>query len=119
MNSGHFCGSVGPAEVAAVDDRAADVHAVAADELRGGVDDDVDAVLDRPEQGRRQHRVVDDHRQAVAVRQVGDPPVIGHVVLRVARRFQVDRARVLVHESAAISRAGAGSKNRTSMPSLA
>ena len=58
---------LGPGEFAAVHDRAADVHAVPADELRRGVHDDVETVFDGPEQRRRQHRVVDNRRQSVAV----------------------------------------------------
>ena len=44
------------------------MHAVAADELRRRIDHDVETVLDRAEQRGRQHRVVDDRRQPVAVR---------------------------------------------------
>ena len=47
-----------PREFAAVDDGAAEVDAMAADKLRRGIDDDVKSVFDRPEQRRRQRRVV-------------------------------------------------------------
>ena len=49
---------------------------------------------------RRQRRVVDDRRQPVAVGDVGDLPVVRHVVLRVAGRFEVNGAGVLVHQLA-------------------
>ena len=63
--------AVAPVEVARVDDDAADRGAVAADPLRGRVDHDVRAVLDRPaEVAARAERVVDDQRDAVPVRDV-------------------------------------------------
>ena len=55
-----------------VDHDAADRGAVAAEELRGRVDDDVGAVLDRPQQVGRRHGVVDHERHAGLVRDVGD-----------------------------------------------
>ena len=54
-----------PRKFAGLDDDAAERGAVAADELRRGVDDDVGAPLDRPAQRRRGERVVDDERDAV------------------------------------------------------
>ena len=60
-----------PVELARVDDDAADRGAVPADELGRGVDDDVGSPLDRPAQRRRGGGVVDDERQAVFVRDVG------------------------------------------------
>ena len=64
----HGKAAVRPLERAAVDDDAADRRAVAADELRRRVDDDVGAVLDRAAEVRRGERVVDDQRRAVLVR---------------------------------------------------
>ena len=89
-----FLRLLGPVEPAAVDDHPADARAVAADELRRAVDRDVDAVVERPEKHRRQHRVVADHRQAVRVGHVGDRLVVEHVVLRIGQRFDVHRPGV-------------------------
>jgi len=41
------------------------MHTVTTDELGRRIDDDVETVFDRPEQGRRQCRVIDDRRQPV------------------------------------------------------
>ena len=54
----------GVVERAAVDDRAADRRAVAADELGHRVHDDVGAPLQRAHEVRRRDRVVDDERHA-------------------------------------------------------
>ena len=58
-------GVLGPGEAPGVDDRAAKGRAVAADELRQRMDDDVGAVLDRLQVHGRRDRVVDDERDAV------------------------------------------------------
>ena len=102
MNSGHFCRLLGPQEFPAVYDGPANMHAVAADELRGRVHDDVKAVFDRAEQSRRQRGVVDDRRQAMTMRHAGDRLVVGHVVLRIAGGFDEHGAGVLVHQLADI-----------------
>ncbi len=73
----------GVVERAAVDDRAADRRAVAADELGEAVDHDVGAPLERTDQVRRGHRVVDHQRDAVGVGDAGDALDVEHVVLRV------------------------------------
>ena len=91
-------GILRPLEIAAIHDGAADVDAVAAQELGGRVDRDIDAVLEGPEQRRRQHRVIHDHRQAVLVGGIGDGPKIRHIVLRIPDRFQVHQAGVLIHQ---------------------
>ena len=52
-----------PREAAAVDDGAAERRAVAAQEFRQRMDDDVGAVIDRPQQDRRRHGVVDDRAE--------------------------------------------------------
>ena len=67
MNSGHFCGSLAQGNLPLSTIAAAEVDAVAADELRRRIDHDVEAVLDRAEQRGRQRGVVDDRRQPVAV----------------------------------------------------
>ncbi len=97
-------GILRPKEIAAVHDGAADMHAVTAEEFGGRIDRDIDAVLERPEQRRRQYRVVHDHRQAVLVRLVGDGPEIRHVVLRIPDRFQVHQPGILIHQLADLLR---------------
>ena len=60
--------AVAPVEPAAFDDHAAQGGAVAAEELGGGVDHDVRAVLDRPHEVRRAQGGVDDEGDAGVVR---------------------------------------------------
>jgi hypothetical protein len=85
---------LGPRERAAVDDRAADDGAVAAEELGGRVHDDVGAVLERADEVGRRDRVVDDERHAGLVRDVGDRADVEHVDLRVADRLGEEELRV-------------------------
>ena len=92
------CRVLSPREGTAIDDRPADVHPMAAQELRRRVDHDIHAVLDRAEQGRRQYGVIDDHRQASLVCYVREFAEIGHIVLRIADAFEVDRAGVPVSQ---------------------
>jgi hypothetical protein len=67
---------------------------VAADELGRRVHDDVGAVLERPDQPRRGHRVVDDQRDADLVGHVGHAPDVEEVVAGVAHRLAVERLGV-------------------------
>ena len=80
----------------AVHDDAADGRPVAADPLRGGVDDDVGAVLDRPAEERRGEGVVDDERDAGRVGDLREGLEVGDVELRVSDRLDVDGARRVV-----------------------
>ena len=64
----HRKSSVRPVELPRVDHHAADARAVATDELRGRMQDDVRAPLDRAAEKRRRERVVHDQRQLVLVR---------------------------------------------------
>ena len=79
-----------PVEGAAVHDDAAQAGAVAADELGGGVDHDVCAVLDGPDQIGGAEGVVDDQGQAVLVGDGGDGVDVGDVAVGVAQGLQVD-----------------------------
>ena len=54
-----------PVELAAVDDNAADGRAMAADEFRCGVNDDIGAVFDWTTQIRAWERIIHDKRNAV------------------------------------------------------
>ena len=98
--------AVAPGEVPLLDDDAADRRAVPADELRAGVDDDVGALLERLAQDRRGERVVDDHRNAGVVGDLGDRLEVGHVDARVADRLDEDAARLVVDRLAEILRIG-------------
>ena len=74
------------------------MHAVATEELRRGVDHNIDAVLKGAEQSRSEDGVVADHGYARLVGEIGDTLVIGHVVPRIADRFQIHEARVRVSQ---------------------
>ena len=84
---------VGPRELAAIDDDAADGRAVAAQKLGGRMDHDVRAVLDRPAQVRRRHRVVHDQWHAGIVRDLGHCSDIQNVHPRVGDGLAVHGAR--------------------------
>ena len=83
-------------ERAAVGDGAADRVAVAAEELGEAVHDDVGAPLDRADQVRRRHRVVEDQRDADLVGDAGDALDVEHVVLRVGDRLAEEGHRVVL-----------------------
>ena len=85
-----------PVEVAGIDHDAADRGAVAADELRQRVDDDVDALIEEPRADRRRDRVVNDQRHADAVGGLGPSWNVEHVEARVADRLAEDGLRSLV-----------------------
>ena len=68
-----------PWEHAAIDHSAAQGRAVTAHQLRQRVHDDVGAVLDRAQQDRGRHGVVDDQRNAVAMGDVGERGQVGDV----------------------------------------
>ncbi|GJE71396.1 hypothetical protein CHKEEEPN_2942 [Methylorubrum podarium] len=80
-----------PVEGAGVADHAADHLPRAAEELRGRVDDDVGAVLDRADQGGRGQGVVDHERQAVALGDRRDTLEIHHRGAGVDDRLADDR----------------------------
>ena len=86
------------ADVVAVARRQADVDAVATDELGRRVNDDVDAVLDGPQESRRHDGVVADGRQFAGVRHFGDALEIRDVVLRITDALEVDTASILIDE---------------------
>ena len=85
-----FLRLIAPAEAAGIDHHAGERGAVAAHELGQGFDDDVGAMLDRPQQDGRRHRIVDDERHAVAVRTVRKRGDVRDVASRVADAFAVD-----------------------------
>jgi transcriptional regulator with GAF, ATPase, and Fis domain len=68
----HALAGLDAGDLAVADDRSADVHTVAAEELGGRIDRDIDAVLERAKQCGREHRTVHNHRQPQLVRRVGN-----------------------------------------------
>ena len=85
-----------PIELAGFDDHAAQGGAVATDELRGGVDDDVGTVFKRPDQVRSAEGVVHHDGQTVLVGDLRDRVQIRNVAVRVAKSLQIDRACVVL-----------------------
>ena len=79
-----------PVELAGVHDHAAQGGAVAADELGCGVDHDVRAMLDGPDQVGGAEGVVHHHGQAVLVGDGGDGVNVGDVAVGVAQGLQID-----------------------------
>lgn len=94
---GEAGGVLAPVELARVDDDTADGGAVAADPLRGGVDDDVGAVLDGADEvAASTEGVVHDEGHALGVGDLGDGGEIGDVVLGVADGLDVDGLGLLI-----------------------
>ena len=87
---------LGPVELAAFDDHTAEGGAVAADELGGGLDHHVGAVLQRAEQVRSGEGVVHDHRQVMLVGDFGDCLEVRQISVRVAEGLEVDELGVLL-----------------------
>ncbi len=85
-----------PVELPGVDDDAADRRAVAADELRERVHDDVGALVEGARADRRGDGVVEDQRHARGVRRLRPRRDVDDVQARVADRLAEDELRVLV-----------------------
>ena len=77
-------------EVAPAGQRAAERVGVTAQELRGGVHDQVGAERQRLLVDRRREGVVDDHDRALLVRGRGERLDVDHLQRRVGRRLQVE-----------------------------
>ena len=69
---------------------------MSADELRGGRDHHVGAVLNRAQQVGRRERVVHDERKVVLVRDGGPAFDVEHVGVRVAERLRVEELGVVL-----------------------
>ncbi len=82
-----------PVELAAIDDQPAHRVAVAAEEFRARVDDDVRAPFDRADEVGRGERVVDDQRHACLVRDGRDRLDVGDDAARIGDAFDEDRLR--------------------------
>src|SRR5579885_433020 len=94
----------GPIELAAIDDHAANRGAVAADELRRRVNDDIGAMLERLHQVRRRHGVINDKRQAMLMRDSGNGANIERVQARITYCLRVNGPRALVDGRAEVLR---------------
>ena len=88
-----------PVEGAGIDDDAADRVAVAAEEFRQRVHDDVGAVIDRADQIGRRQRVVDDQRHAGLARHGRDRLDVGDAAAGIGDRFDEDRLGVRRHRA--------------------
>ena len=101
-----------PVEPAGLDDDAAHGRAVAAQELRGGVDDDVGAPLERPVQVRGGEGRVDDERHAGGVRDLGEALDVGDLAGRVRDRLGEDELGPVGDRGGVVGRVGARDERR-------
>ncbi len=88
-----------PGEAAAVDDDPAHGGAVPAQKLGERVHDDVGAVRDRLQQDRGRDRIIDDERNAVGMRDIGQRRDVADVAGRVADALAEHRLGVLIDEA--------------------
>ena len=103
-------------ELARSEHRATEDAALAVDVLRGRVDDDVGAVLERVGEDRRPEDVVDDDLRPGGVGEVGDRRDVDELLHRVARRLEEDRRRRLRTAPHATGRGPAPSTKTVSTP---
>ena len=66
---------------------------MAADKFRRRVNHDINAMVDRPQDIRR-NRIVQNKRDTVFMRQLGYPFEVGDVQLRITNRFGVNSFRL-------------------------
>ena len=85
-----------PVEGAAIDDDAADRIAVAADEFRQRMHDDVGAMLDRPHEIGCRQRVVDDQRDAVLVGEIAELLQVDEFAVRIGEALGEDELGLVV-----------------------
>ncbi len=86
-----------PVERTAIDQHAADRHAVTADEFRRRVIHEVGAVIERCHQVRRSERRINQQRQAVVVGDGANRRNVEHVQPRVAERLAEQQSGVGTH----------------------
>ena len=77
------------------------------DELGRGMDDDIGAMLERLHQVRRGQRVVEDERQSIFMRDIGDRPNVQRIQARIADGFREDGFGALVDGGAQVLRVAA------------
>src|SRR6056297_398858 len=95
-----------PVEPAAVNHRAADAGAMAADKFGQRIADDIRPMLKRLEQYRRSDRVVDDQWNLVLMGDGSDGLEVVDIVLRVTDGFQVNRLGLVIDGRGKILRFG-------------
>jgi len=88
--------ALGPVELTAIHNNAAESRAVTADELRCRMHHDVGTMFNRTNQVRRTEGVVDDQRNLVLVSDFGDSVDIRNIGMRVAESFDKDELRVFL-----------------------
>ena len=87
--------SVRPVEFSRIDNRPTDTGPVPADELRAAMHDNIDAMLDRPQEYRCRNRIVADDRYLVFVGDIRYLVVPQYVVFGITDGFDVDQARIV------------------------
>ena len=83
-----------PVEAAAVDQDAADRDAMAAEPLGRRMQDQIGAALERAAEVGRREGVVDQERQAMVVRDRGDPRDVEHLEAGIADRLAEQKPRL-------------------------
>ena len=86
--------ALGPVELAAIHNHAAESRTVTSDELGGRMHHDIGTVFNRANQIRSTEGVVDHQRNLVLVSDFGDSVDIRNVGMRVAESFDEDELRV-------------------------
>ena len=98
MKVGKAAGVFRPGKTSAVDDRAAERGAVAAEKFRQRMNRDIGAVIERLQQDRRRDGIVDDQRHAVAMRDLGQRLDIADVAGGIADGLGEHRLGVVVDQ---------------------
>jgi len=98
--------------VAGIDDRAAQAVAVSPEVFGQRMHHDVGAVLERAQQERCGHGVVDDQRHARGMRDLGDRSDVGDIAARVADGFDEHRLGAVVDQRGERGRVGRIGKAR-------
>lgn len=88
--------ALGPVELAAIHNHAAESRSMTTDELGGRMHHDIGTVFNRANQVRRTEGVVDHQRNLVLVGDFGDGIDIRNVGMRVAECFDKDELRVFL-----------------------
>ncbi len=97
---------IGPVETAGLDDDTAEGRAVSAKELGGRMDHDVGSPLDRTVEVRCRDRGVDDERDVVGMRDVGEPFEIRDLAGRVGDDLGEEQLRLVGDRGRVVRRIG-------------
>ncbi len=99
--------AIGPVECAAVNDHAADGCAMTTNELGSGMHDDIRAVLEWLHQVGCRQRVIEDERQPIFMRDIGDRANVQRIQARIADCFREHGFGTLVDSGAQVLRVAA------------